>query len=165
MRSACACSASHGLAATTTPASDIAGIAFGPIGLRIMAIVIALSTLGFLSNQILTSPRVYFQMAADGTFFKQLAWVSKRTHAPVVAIVLQGVIGLVIALSGRYDQILNYVTSVDYVFFGFAAIALFVFRRRDAQILARRSRASRCPGIRSRRFSFWRLPGESLPTC
>ncbi|MGC1381219.1 MAG: amino acid permease [Candidatus Baltobacteraceae bacterium] len=123
----------HGLAATRTPASDIAGIAFGPIGLRIMAIVIALSTLGFLSNQILTSPRVYFQMAADGTFFKQLAWVSGRTHAPVVAIVLQGIIGLIIALSGRYDQILNYVTSVDYVFFGFAAIALFVFRRRDAQ--------------------------------
>ena len=79
-----------GLAATNTPASQVAGIAFGPIGLTIMAAVIALSTLGFLSNQILTSPRVYFQMAADGTFFKQLAWVNPRTHAPVSRLCCKG---------------------------------------------------------------------------
>ncbi len=121
-----------GLAATNTPASQIAQIAFGQVGLRVMATVIALSTLGFLSNQILTSPRVYFQMAADGTFFKQLAWVNPRTHVPVIAIVLQGLIAIVIALSGRYDQILNYVTCNDYIFFGLAAIALIVFRNRDA---------------------------------
>jgi APA family basic amino acid/polyamine antiporter len=122
----------RGLAATNTPASAIAQMAFGPIGLRVMAIVIALSTLGFLSNQILTSPRVYFQMAADGSFFKQLAWVNRRTRAPVIAIVLQGVIAMVISISGKYDQILNYVTCVDYVFFGLSAIALVVFRNRDA---------------------------------
>jgi len=122
-----------GLAATNTPASAIAQLTFGPIGLRVMAIVIALSTLGFLSNQILTSPRVYFQMAADGSFFKQLAWVNPRTRAPVIAIVLQGVIAIIISLSGRYDQILNYVTCVDYVFFGLSAIALIVFRNRDAR--------------------------------
>lgn len=122
-----------GLAATNTPASQVAGIAFGPIGLQIMAAIIALSTLGFLSNQILTSPRVYFQMAADGTFFKQLAWVNARTHAPVLAILLQGLIAIVIALSGSYDQILNYVTCNDYIFFGLAAVALIVFRNRDAR--------------------------------
>ncbi len=135
-----------GLAATNTPASQVAGIAFGPIGLTIMAAVIALSTLGFLSNQILTSPRVYFQMAADGTFFKQLAWVNPRTHAPVLAILLQGVIAIVIALSGSYDQILNYVTCNDYIFFGLAAIALIVFRNRDARDPAAPKPAFRMPG-------------------
>ncbi|MBV9233989.1 MAG: amino acid permease [Candidatus Eremiobacteraeota bacterium] len=122
-----------GLRATATPASAIAQLAFGATGLRIMAAVIALSTLGFLSNQILTSPRIYFQMAADGAFFKQLARIDPRTHVPVMAIVLQGTVGLIIALSGRYDQILNYVTSVDYVFFGLSALALIVFRYRDAR--------------------------------
>ena len=123
----------EGLAATRTPASAIAQIAFGTVGLRVMALVVALSTLGFLSNQILTSPRVYFQMAADGTFFKQLAWVNARTRVPVLAIALQGIAAIVIALSGRYDQILNYVTCVDYVFFGLSALALIVFRYRDAR--------------------------------
>jgi basic amino acid/polyamine antiporter, APA family len=123
----------EGLAATNTPASQVAQLVFGPVGLRVMALVIAVSTLGFLSNQILTSPRIYFQMAADGTFFKQLAWINAQTHVPVLAIVVQGAIAIVIALSGRYDQILNYVTCNDYIFFGLAAIALIIFRNRDAK--------------------------------
>lgn len=123
----------HALALTNTPASDVAQIAFGAAGRIAIAIVIAISTLGFLSNQILTSPRVYFQMAADGTFFKPLAAVNARTHAPVLAIVVQGAVAIVITLFLNYDQILNYVTSNDYIFFGFSAIALIVFRNRDAR--------------------------------
>jgi APA family basic amino acid/polyamine antiporter len=140
-----------GLAATNTPASDVARLAFGPTGLRVMAIVIAISTLGFLSNQILTSPRVYFQMATDGTFFKQLARVNRRTHAPVVAIVLQGLVAIVISVSGRYDQILTYVTCNDYIFFGLCAIALLIFRSRDA----RDPQAPR---------PFFRMPGQPFST-
>jgi APA family basic amino acid/polyamine antiporter len=121
----------HGLAATDAPASDIAALALGPVGRNVMIAIVALSTLGFLSNQILTSPRVYFQMAADGTFFRFLARVNAKTHAPVMAIVLQGTVAIVIALIGLYDWILNYVTSVDYVFFGLSALALIIFRNRD----------------------------------
>lgn len=120
------------LAATSTPASAIAQIAFGPIGGQIMAAVVALSTLGFISNQILTSPRVYYQMAADGTFFSALARVNAHTNVPVLAIALQGIVAMVIAFSGKYDAIQNFVTSVDWVFFGLAAIALVIFRKRDA---------------------------------
>ena len=121
------------LAATNTPASDIVQAVAGPLGAKIMAGIVALSTLGFIANQILTSPRVYFQMAADGTFFKQLAWISPRTHVPIVAIAVQGAAAILIACSGRYDLILNWVTSIDYVFFGFAALAIFIFRRRDRE--------------------------------
>jgi APA family basic amino acid/polyamine antiporter len=135
----------EGLAATSTPASEIARLAFGPIGLRIMASVIALSTLGFLSNQILTSPRVYFQMAADGTFFKQFAAIDPRTHAPVVAIVAQGLVALVISFL-PYERILNYVTCIDYIFFGLSAIALIVFRNRDARDLSAPRPIFRMPG-------------------
>jgi len=121
------------LAATMTPASDIVQAVVGPIGAKIMASIVALSTLGFIANQILTSPRVYFQMAADGTFFKALAWISPRTHVPVIAIAVQGAAAVAIALAGpeRYNLILNWVTSIDYIFFGFAALAIFIFRRRD----------------------------------
>ncbi|HEV7179651.1 MAG TPA: amino acid permease, partial [Candidatus Baltobacteraceae bacterium] len=119
------------LAATSTPASAIVQIALGPVGGQIMAAIVALSTLGFISNQILTSPRVYYQMAADGTFFRALARVNVRTNVPVIAITLQGAVAMVIAFSGEYDAIQNYVTSVDWVFFGLSAIALIIFRRRD----------------------------------
>ena len=118
-----------GLAATDTPASDIMRIAFGPVGERVIAVGVALSTLGFISNQILTSPRIYYAMANDGLFFRSLAWVHPKTRAPVVAIVVQAIVAVAIAAWGRYDQILNYVTAMDFIFLGLAGIALFVFAR------------------------------------
>lgn len=126
------------LAATSTPASAVAQAALGPIGSRIMAAVITLSALGFLSNQILTSPRIYYQMAADGLFFKALGRVDPRTHAPTIAILLQGAVTLVISLFNGYGQIVNAVSGVDFVFFGLGALALFVFRARDRGTAAER---------------------------
>jgi APA family basic amino acid/polyamine antiporter len=82
---------------------------------------------------MLTAPRVYFAMARDGVFFRQVAYVSERSRAPVIAIAVQGVWASVIALSGRYEQILNYVVALDAVFFGLTGATLLVFRRRDPQ--------------------------------
>jgi APA family basic amino acid/polyamine antiporter len=119
-----------GLANTTTPASDVMRIALGPTGARLIAAGIAISTLGFLSQSMLTAPRVYFAMAEDGLFFDAVAKLSRRSRVPVIAIVMQGALATIIALSGRYEQILNYVVSVDFIFFGLTAICVFVFRRR-----------------------------------
>jgi APA family basic amino acid/polyamine antiporter len=119
-----------GLAATTTPASDIMRLALGEAGARAIAAGIAISTLGFLSQGMLTAPRVYFAMAEDRLFFKAVGRLHPRTRVPIVAIALQGFLAIVIALSGRYEQILNYVVSVDFIFFGLTAACIFVFRRR-----------------------------------
>ena len=81
---------------------------------------------------MLTAPRVYFAMAEDGLFFRTVATVSERTRVPVIAILLQGIAAAVIALSGTYGQILSYVVSVDFIWFGLTGAALFVFRRRSA---------------------------------
>ena len=121
------------LATSKTPASDVMRIAFGGPGATFIAAGIAISALGFLSQSMLTAPRVYFAMAEDGLFFRTVATVSERTRVPVVAIILQGVAAAVIALSGTYGQILSYVVSVDFIFFGLTGAALFVFRRRSAE--------------------------------
>jgi APA family basic amino acid/polyamine antiporter len=122
-----------GLAETTAPASSVMRLAFGPTGATIIAAGIAISTLGFLSQGMLTAPRVYFAMAEDRLFFRSVAWVSPRTRAPVVAVLLQGALSLLIALSGSYEQILSYVVAVDWVFFGLTAGAVFLFRRRAGE--------------------------------
>jgi len=80
---------------------------------------------------VLTAPRVYFAMAEDGVFFRQLAWVHPRTRVPVVAIVAQSVWTVVILLTGTYGTILNYVISVDAIFWALTASCLFMLRRRD----------------------------------
>jgi len=121
-----------GLAATTTPASDVMKSALGVTGSKLIAAGITISTLGFLSQSMLTAPRVYFAMAGDGLFFKSVGWIHPRARVPAVAIVLQGVCAVIIALSGRYEQILNYVVSMDFIFFGLSAACVFSLRRRDA---------------------------------
>lgn len=134
------------LAATSTPATAVMRLALGQRGATFIAAAIAISTLGFLSQSILTAPRVYFAMADDGLFFRQVAWLDPRTHVPVVAIILQSVWTMVIALSGRYEQILNYVISMDFLFFGLTATTIFVFRRRAARGAMNPSEGYRMPG-------------------
>jgi APA family basic amino acid/polyamine antiporter len=78
---------------------------------------------------MLTAPRVYFAMAKDRVFFRGVAWVHPRTHVPVVAIALQGVWAIVIALTGTYAQVVNYVIAMDAIFWGLTAVCLLLLRR------------------------------------
>jgi basic amino acid/polyamine antiporter, APA family len=118
------------LAGSKTPASDVMRMALGEKGAAFVAVAVAISALGFLSQGMLTAPRVYFAMAEDGVFFRSVAAVSKRTRVPIAAILVQGIAAAVIALSGTFGQILGYVVSVDFIFFGLTGAALFVFRRK-----------------------------------
>jgi APA family basic amino acid/polyamine antiporter len=121
----------EGLAQTRTPASEVMRQALGSRGAKLIACGIAISTVGFLSQSILTAPRVYYAMARDGLFFKAVGRVSEKARVPVVAIMLQGVWAAIVAMTGKYDQILNYVVTIDALFFGLTGAALFVFRRRE----------------------------------
>jgi APA family basic amino acid/polyamine antiporter len=118
-----------GLAQSKTPASDVVRLALGDRGASWIALGIAISALGFLSQGMLTTPRIYFAMAEDRLFFRRVARVNPISHVPVAAIVLQGAAASLIAVSGTYGQILSYVVSVDFIFFGLTGAALFVFRR------------------------------------
>src|SRR5436189_1567942 len=107
-----------GLAATTTPASAVMRIALGDRGAMLIAAGIAISTVGFLSQGMLTAPRVYYAMARDGLFFRGVGTISEKTRVPTVAIVLQGIWASVIVLFFKiYGPVLSYVVALDALFF------------------------------------------------
>jgi basic amino acid/polyamine antiporter, APA family len=119
------------LSQTKTPATAVMRLALGDKGARFIAAGIAISTIGFLSQSMLTAPRVYFAMAEDRLFFRQMASLN-RARVPAFAIALQGGLAIVIALvASKYEQILNYVVSVDVIFFALSAACVFVFRKRS----------------------------------
>jgi basic amino acid/polyamine antiporter, APA family len=99
----------------------------------VIASGIAISTLGFLSQSVLTAPRVYFAMAEDGLFFRAVAWVHPKTRVPVLAIILQSVWTIVIALSGTYEKMLAYTIATNAFAWGLTATCVFVFRRRTSE--------------------------------
>jgi basic amino acid/polyamine antiporter, APA family len=120
-----------GLAAIPAPASEVMRRAFGPGGSRFIEAGIAVSTLGFLSQSMLTAPRVYYAMARDGVFFETIGRLHPTTRVPVAAIALQGIFAMLLTAWGQYRQILDYMIAVDFLFFALTASCLFVFRRRD----------------------------------
>jgi APA family basic amino acid/polyamine antiporter len=133
-----------GLAGTSTPASDVMLRVFGRKGAALMAVGIAISTLGFLSQSVLTYPRVFFAMAEDGLFPAGVSHVHPRTRVPMVAILLASLLTVAVVLAGHYDAILVYVESIDGLFMGLTALTLFVFRRRQTR--AQSGFAFRNPG-------------------
>jgi APA family basic amino acid/polyamine antiporter len=118
-----------GLAQTTTPASKAAAMMFGSAGDRFVTAAIAISTFGFLDLAILAPTRVYYAMAADGVFLPALARLHPRYRTPWLAILIQSAWSCVLALTGRYEQLLNYVVFADWIFFGLTVATLLVFRR------------------------------------
>lgn len=135
----------EGLASTTTPASKAAAMMFGSMGDRFVTAAIAISTFGFLDLGILAPTRVYYAMAADGVFFPALAKLHPKYGTPWLAIAIQSTWTCVLALTGRYEQLLNYVVFADWIFFGLTVATVLVFRR-TFPLDQRHAGAYRTPG-------------------
>ena len=117
------------LAVTETPAADMAGRLFGATGAKLISLLIVVSTFGFMNLALLSAPRVYYAMGADRVFFTRLGRLSPRFHVPTTAILLQGGLAALFALSNRYDELVGYAVFADWIFFALAGLALMVFRR------------------------------------
>lgn len=151
-----------GLAAVKTPASEVMRHAMGATGSAIIAVAIAISTLGFLSNAMLTYPRVYFAMAEDKVFPRVFAQVGSKSRVPVWSIALQGALTATVALLGTYEQILSYVVVMDWLFFGLSASCLFVFRYREKLAISRAAAGQEETGDPP--ASSYRVPGHPWTT-
>lgn len=120
--------------ASVPATSSVAAVAvqtfLGEITIALMAAAMMISTLGALHTSTMANSRIPFAMAKDGLFPKPLAHVSERTHVPVRALIVQGIWASVLALSGSYDTLTDYVVFVNWIFFGLVIFSIFLIRRR-----------------------------------
>jgi APA family basic amino acid/polyamine antiporter len=137
-----------GLAASAAPASDVMRAVVGSKGATFIAVGIAVSTFGFLNLAILSAPRVYQAMAADGVFFGGAARLSDRSRVPAAAILIQGGWAAVLVASKTYGQLLDFVVFGDWIFFAAVGATLFVYRARGAAVAGDGGYGTgfRCPG-------------------
>lgn len=124
------------MAASPALAADMARAVAGAAGARFVALLIVLSSLGFLSVVILTGPRLYYAMAQDGLFFARAARLHPRFRTPMFALGFQAAVSLALLMTNSYDQLLSYVIFADWLFFGLTAAALFVVRSRERALPA-----------------------------
>ena len=119
-----------GVAASTRVAADAVNAAFGPRAAALIAIPIIISMTSAAHSVLLTMPRVFFAMARDGVFFARLGDVHPRFGTPALAIATGGIVAVILAMLGTFNQLLSLVTFVAWVFYGLAGASIFVFRRR-----------------------------------
>ena len=110
-------------------ATAAVSVIFGPIAVKLMAAAIMISTFGCTNGLVLAGARVYYTMARDGLFFRRAAELDPRTHAPVFALVIQGIWATLLTLSGRYGDLLDYVIFAVLLFYILTIAGLFRLRR------------------------------------
>ncbi|HKV25210.1 MAG TPA: amino acid permease [Candidatus Acidoferrum sp.] len=118
-----------GATASDTIASTSVGVVLGRKAEIIVAITILISTFSAANSVILTAPRVFYAMANDRLFFRQLSEVHPRFRTPAVAIVALGVWSAVLACAGKFADLIGGVIFIGWIFYGLGAAAIFPLRR------------------------------------
>lgn len=116
---------------STSIAADAVAATLGAGMGKVIAALVVLATFSAAHSSVLTVPRVFYQMARDGLFFRRLAEVHPRFGTPAWAVVSTTVLSAIYALSGTFDQLLTAVVFSAWVFYGLGAAAIFVFHRRQ----------------------------------
>ena len=102
---------------------------FGNIGTPIIAVMIMISTFGCNNGLILAGARVYYTMAQDGLFFKKTAQLNKNA-VPGFSLWIQALVASFLCLSGKYGDLLDYVSFVVILFYILTIIGIFILRRK-----------------------------------
>jgi APA family basic amino acid/polyamine antiporter len=102
---------------------------FGSTGGFLMAAAIMISSFGCMNGLILSGARVYYAMAKDGLFFRNVAKLHPKYKTPAVSLMVQMVWTCVLCISGSYGQLLDYIIFAVLVFYILTIVGLFVLRR------------------------------------
>jgi APA family basic amino acid/polyamine antiporter len=120
----------EGVARSSTVAADAVGAIMGSAAGKLIAATILISIFSAANSILLTTPRVYYAMARDGIFFRRLADVHPRFGTPAVAVIVQAIWAMALALSGTFSQLLTYVVFTGWIFYALGAASIFVLRRK-----------------------------------
>jgi APA family basic amino acid/polyamine antiporter len=104
-----------------------------PAASYLMPALIALSVFACAGLYILSTPRIFNQMATEGLFFSAFAKKDPRFGVPVNAIILQSAWAMILVyLWGSFSSIIEYVTFVEWLFLLTACIGIFIVRKKYA---------------------------------
>ena len=105
---------------------DIASLATG-VAVAIFTVGLMLSSLGTLHTSILSAGRIPYAMAKDGMMFQAFGKLSVNA-VPINGVLFQGVWASVLALSGSFDTLTDYVIFGSWIFYALITSSIFIFR-------------------------------------
>jgi len=115
---------------STRVAADTFSVLIGPRAGGAIAALVLFSSFGALNGIVLVGPRVYYQMAQDGLFFRWASHLHPVYQTPDRAIILQAVIASVLVATGSYRALFTRVIYTEWIFFALLALGVILMRRR-----------------------------------
>ncbi|HYX82354.1 MAG TPA: APC family permease, partial [Gemmatimonadales bacterium] len=125
------------LAAPETAKAPLAAAAVqfaGAAGSMLILIAMTVSTFGFMTATMLSTPRTLFALAADGYLPRQVAAVHRAHHTPYVAIWVQGAIVCAIAITGTYVRLAIVANVAILLVYLATCVAVWRLRRQGAGV-------------------------------
>jgi APA family basic amino acid/polyamine antiporter len=123
----------NGVITSRRVASDAAEAVLGTWAAKGVAVVILVSIFSASNGLTLTLPRLFYAMSRDRLFFAKLAEVHPTFGTPAPAILGTALWSSLLVLSGTFEQLLTYVVFMSWLWFALAALAIFVYRRREPE--------------------------------
>jgi basic amino acid/polyamine antiporter, APA family len=115
-------------------ASDVVEHVIGRGAAAWITLAMAISALGSMNSSVLSGARVGYAMARDGIFFKIAGGIHPKFRTPGRALIFQGVLAGLMALTGTFEELSNLFIFAAWIFYGFAVVALFRMRRTEPDL-------------------------------
>jgi APA family basic amino acid/polyamine antiporter len=111
---------------------DLASLATG-VAVAIFTVGLMLSSLGTLHTSILSASRIPYAMAKDGMMLPTFEKLSIQA-VPINGVLFQGVWASILALSGSFDTLTDYVIFGSWIFYGLITSSIFIYRRKHPDL-------------------------------
>jgi len=132
----------QGVGKSEAVAADVAALALGDVGGKLISLLICISTLGAINGMIFTGARIYYAMGQDHPFFALVGRWSPRFGTPAWSLVIQAATTLAVVLGFRsfgqnsqgkdaFEQLVIFTQPVFWSFLLASGVSLFALRRRE----------------------------------
>jgi len=124
----------NALGGSATPVADAGGVLLGASGRTFILVGSTISMFGYVSGMTLGAPRALYAFGRDGFLPDAVAAVNDRFRTPHVAILIQVIVTIALALSGQFEKLAIIANGAILLVYAGCALAVFRLRSKDVRL-------------------------------
>ncbi|MFI5171098.1 MAG: APC family permease [Chitinophagales bacterium] len=111
-------------------AAEVAKTLLPGFGYILISILIMVCTFGATNASLMSSPRIYYQMARQNLFFKSFGKTHPKYQTPHKSLIIQMIWSSILVISGTFDQLTEMLIFASFIFYGSGALGIMIMKRK-----------------------------------